>query len=1482
MTLDPVFASDAVTYTAAADHDVTSPAVTATAHKSSDTISIMKGTASYTSGGSVPLDVGPNVLTIEVTTVDGSPTPHTYTVTVTRAPNRPPAFGEGATTTRGVDENTGAGVNIGGAVAATDADNDTLTYSLDAAGAESFDIDAASGQLQTKAALDHETRASYTVTVSVRDSKDDNGDPDEVTDDTITVTILVADVNDSPAFPAATDTRSIPENTGAGVNVGAAVAASDDDNPTLTYSLDAAGLASFAIVQLSGQLQTKAALDFETGTRSYTVIVTAADPSAAEASVTVTITVENVEEPGTLTLSSPQPIVGTPLTATLTDPDGDISGLTWSAGWTTAGATSATYTPVSSDEGTSLRVTASYTDGQGSSKSAQATSANPVGPMPPPANNPPVFPSTETGARNIAENTDAGEDIGAPVEATDADNDTLTYTLDVADLAFFDIDAASGQLRTKAALDHETRSSYTVTVTATDTSDASDTISVTITVDNVEEPSTLTLSSLEPLVAIELTPTLVDPDDILGNVTWSWQRSADGISSWVPISGETSDSYTPVFDDVGDYLRVVASYEDGEGTGKSARAATSTAVEVAPGRNRPVFTEGPSTTRSVVRNTARGVNIGAPVSATDIDNDALTYSLGGRDRAGFDIDTSSGQLLTRAPLTGSVRTTYEVIVSVSDGKDDQGNPETDPQIDATTGVTITVTTPRSGGGGGGGGFGGPILSVVTVVAGEAAPADLTFGFAYACANALGEPLFSRTFTVDAGREYGTTIAAGLSCTLTVTDAAGATAVDGLFADVVIPPAGYKTTVTFTFGPVPTAVDPESETVVEEAGVALTIPAGSRDAPYAVLLETGGENCEGGLDLEGESIACHTVTVFDAEGAEETGVTLLVPATVTITLDAALVEELGGVEGVRAAREAGELRMLRRADADSPWAELPFTVEETDDGAVVVVLSVSAFSDFALIASEPRLVVLPLHADWNVVAWDGADGADIAAALGDIPGQVDVVYQWVAETQTWRSYRPGVPPARNAFDTFTRGATYWIRAGEAVEWTIIGGPIEPPATDPIRLHLPLDRSRLAGGGRRPDQPTRSALRPDNLRSSTTGTPRRRRGAAIAPTPRRSSTRSTASRRAPATGSPSRRPSSGWARPMERPSRPDEPAGSAARSGRCRRSRCSGAPSPGGSVEQAPVRLPPCPLPDVQRGAQLPQPLPPQAVVGDRLRDDAPVFGVVRAHPQVRQFMRHDVVQDRGRGHDRAPVEAQRPVRGAARPAAALTADQDRLRPHADQAPDPVDARRPRQRRRRQRRRRQRRRRQPRRRLPRRPPRWRRPPTQRPRRPGRRRHRRRRPPVRPRRRPRRRRRRRHPRRLPRRRRRRRPRRRRLPPGPRRRRPVSAALASPTATAAAAASSAAAAARSAAAAGASDAISRRRASSPSPGRTASRRSAAAQLARHGAALQRHLRQRPGRGTPRPVLAGGRDARRDGLSHRRRPRPTAAPAGWSSRWPR
>ena len=106
-------------------------------------------------------------------------------------PNRPPRFIDGNTTNRSVVENSESGASIGRPVAASDADGDTLSYTLGGADAASFDIEASSGQLKTKAELDLETKSSYTVTVSVGDGKGSSGASDPAPDDRITVTITV-------------------------------------------------------------------------------------------------------------------------------------------------------------------------------------------------------------------------------------------------------------------------------------------------------------------------------------------------------------------------------------------------------------------------------------------------------------------------------------------------------------------------------------------------------------------------------------------------------------------------------------------------------------------------------------------------------------------------------------------------------------------------------------------------------------------------------------------------------------------------------------------------------------------------------------------------------------------------------------------------------------------------------------------------------------------------------------------------------------------------------------------------------------------------------------------------------------------------------------------------------------------------------------------------------------------------------------------
>ncbi len=103
-----------------------------------------------------------------------------------------------------------------------------------------------------------------------------------------------------------------------------------------------------------------------------------------------------------------------------------------------------------------------------------------------PRNRSPAFTDGDATTRSVPENTAAGQDIGAPLEAVDPDRrDTLTYTLEGEDVSAFDIDAATGQLQTRAPLDYETRISYTLTARVEDRRGRSDVMEVTVTVTNV-------------------------------------------------------------------------------------------------------------------------------------------------------------------------------------------------------------------------------------------------------------------------------------------------------------------------------------------------------------------------------------------------------------------------------------------------------------------------------------------------------------------------------------------------------------------------------------------------------------------------------------------------------------------------------------------------------------------------------------------------------------------------------------------------------------------------------------------------------------------------------------------------------------------------------------------------------------------------------------------------------------------------------------
>ena len=302
--------------------------------------------------------------------------------------NEPPSF-DPTDNMRSVAENTEPGRAIGDPVTATDPESNTLTYSLGGTDADAFDIDEANGQLLTRDALDYETRPSYSVTVVAEDSEGASASIE------VTISVTDEDENEPPSFDPTDNMRSVAENTEPGQAIGDPVTATDPEGNTLTYSLGGTDADAFDIDSTSGQLLTRDALDHE-AKASYSVTVVAGDSEGASASIEVTIAVTN-------------------------------------------------------------------------------------------ANEPPSFDPTDN-MRSVAENTEPGQAIGDPVTATDPEGDTLTYSLEGTDADAFDIDSTSGQLLTRAALDHEAQSSYSVTVVAQDSEGASASIEVTIAVTNANEP----------------------------------------------------------------------------------------------------------------------------------------------------------------------------------------------------------------------------------------------------------------------------------------------------------------------------------------------------------------------------------------------------------------------------------------------------------------------------------------------------------------------------------------------------------------------------------------------------------------------------------------------------------------------------------------------------------------------------------------------------------------------------------------------------------------------------------------------------------------------------------------------------------------------------------------------------------------------------------------------------------------------------------
>ena len=404
--------------------------------------------------------------------------------------------------------------------------------------------DAGNNEYVLRVRVSDPSTSSATVNVIVR-VVEVNEKPHFVEE--VPTVLRVREKADPPAIMFGDDDTPVNADTYAVTDQDGSVTGPDGyDDTTYTYSVSGADGDVLAF-NSSGILSFKAGHepDFEEqSSYSITVVARSGDgPRGLTATLGVTVNVVDEEDVGAVFLSQRQPQVGIVVHATASDEDGGVTIARWVwersdevivnergtpsaecrdeqatpgidvvGGWTPiAGATSAVFTPKPADVGRCLRATATYTDNIGAAVERAAGALE----VPVKGNNPastdqtpgsgfvnaaPVFPDqdfltegdqSERTSREVAENTNAGRNIGSPVRAVDDDSDLLIYTLGGVDAGSFAITRNDGQLKTKADLNYEGRNSYTVVVTATDPSGAMDSILVIINVTDEDDPAVI-------------------------------------------------------------------------------------------------------------------------------------------------------------------------------------------------------------------------------------------------------------------------------------------------------------------------------------------------------------------------------------------------------------------------------------------------------------------------------------------------------------------------------------------------------------------------------------------------------------------------------------------------------------------------------------------------------------------------------------------------------------------------------------------------------------------------------------------------------------------------------------------------------------------------------------------------------------------------------------------------------------------------------
>ena len=630
-----------------------------------------------------------NTYELELSVADGShTTTQEITITVTNV-DEAPSFAA-ATVDLPINENTSGSLYQ---AQASDPEGATLAYSASGTDAGLFDLDSASGELTFKQSpnfenpLDSDTNNVYQLSISASDGANQTSQA---------VTVTVADVNEAPAFTSASVNIDTDENAANFVHI---VDAADDPDQgeQLTYQLSGDDQSVFDFDAATRALSFKQSPNYESpedqnADNVYQIAITAADSQySTSQAINIAVADLNDEAPqftsaSSLALDYTSVVVGAIVyTAQATDADaGDQVSYALSGADqqhftldSTSGALAFSELPSlenpKDDNGDNIyQLTITATDLNANSTDL-ALSVNVVDDT----GSAPTFTSASASI-NVDENS-PGSIYTA--QASDVDpGDTLTYSISGTDSSLFTIGSSSGELSFNTAPDYENPSdsgadnTYELAITATDSIGKQASQSLAISVNNLNDNApqfTLASSAFDVLenAAAVTTITATDPDG--DDLSFALISTTDSSHFTLdPASGALSFNQAPDFEnpqdsDADNTYELELGVADGAYTTSATISVSVTNVnDVAP-------SFAAATDSSSVSENTSGVVYTA--SATDIEGDTLTYSLGGTDSAHFTIDLNSGELsLANAldyetPQDHNSNNDYELEITASDG-----------------------------------------------------------------------------------------------------------------------------------------------------------------------------------------------------------------------------------------------------------------------------------------------------------------------------------------------------------------------------------------------------------------------------------------------------------------------------------------------------------------------------------------------------------------------------------------------------------------------------------------------------------------------------------------------------------------------------------------------------------------------------------------------------------------------------------------------